>query len=250
MAHPKTRPCPLTDRVLPRTSRAAAGSAGSSCTCRCSASRCSTWSSRTTCSRCSCRWELVGVCSFFLIGFYYERPSASRRREQGVHRQPHRRRRFPGRHPDRLDLLRHAELRGAVPPRCVAGEGFARPVRTGQSASFASNRSAESAQDDARQYELPPAGSNRTPAAMCCSSRSCRDHPEPLPRPWPRPAQGCHLRRAREGRLTSTTASMPYWLFVVMGIGHLPRVRRQERAVAAAHLAAGRDGRPDAGLGA
>src|SRR5206468_6881718 len=22
-------------------------------------------------------WELVGVCSFFLIGFYYERPSAS-----------------------------------------------------------------------------------------------------------------------------------------------------------------------------
>ncbi len=35
------------------TSSAAGGSAGSSCTCRCSASRCSTWCWRTTCSRSS-----------------------------------------------------------------------------------------------------------------------------------------------------------------------------------------------------
>ena len=62
--------------IMPPTSNAAAASLNSSFTCSCSASRCSTWSSPTTCSRCL-SWELVGVCSFLLIGFYYERQSAS-----------------------------------------------------------------------------------------------------------------------------------------------------------------------------
>ena len=38
-------------------------------------------------------WELVGICSYLLIGFYFERQSASQRRQQGVHHQPRRRRR-------------------------------------------------------------------------------------------------------------------------------------------------------------
>ena len=33
-------------------------------------------------------WELVGICSYFLIGFYIERNSASTSSEQGVYRQP------------------------------------------------------------------------------------------------------------------------------------------------------------------
>ena len=56
---------------------AAAGSDASSCSCRCSASRCSTSSWPTISSRCSSSWELVGICSYLLIGFYYERTSAA-----------------------------------------------------------------------------------------------------------------------------------------------------------------------------
>ena len=41
---------------------------------------------------CSCRWELVGVCSYFLIGFYIEKKSAGDAAEEGVHHEPRRRR--------------------------------------------------------------------------------------------------------------------------------------------------------------
>ncbi len=46
-------------------------------------------------------WELVGICSYFLIGFYIERQECLDRREQGLHRQSHRRLR----HDHRLDGL-------------------------------------------------------------------------------------------------------------------------------------------------
>ena len=43
-------------------------------------------------------WEGVGLCSYLLIGFYFHRNSASDRGQQGVHRQPHRRRRIHAGH--------------------------------------------------------------------------------------------------------------------------------------------------------
>ncbi len=35
-------------------------------------------------------WEAVGLCSYLLIGFYFKRRSAVERRQEGLHRQPHR----------------------------------------------------------------------------------------------------------------------------------------------------------------
>ena len=59
------------------TCTAAAGSTASSSTCRCSASAC--WASciAGNLAMVFVFWELVGICSYFLIGFYIERHSAS-----------------------------------------------------------------------------------------------------------------------------------------------------------------------------
>ena len=47
-------------------------------------------------------WELVGVSSYLLIGFWFEKPSGGRRGEESLHHQPPRRLRLPARHPDGL----------------------------------------------------------------------------------------------------------------------------------------------------
>jgi len=64
---------------------------GSSCSCRCSASRWLNLILADNLFQVFVSWELVGVCSYLLIGFYYERTSAGKRRQQGVHHQPRRR---------------------------------------------------------------------------------------------------------------------------------------------------------------
>ena len=73
------------------TCTAAAGSTASSSTCRCSASACWAWCIAGNVAMVFVFWELVGICSYFLIGFYIERQSAQHGGQQGVHRQPRRR---------------------------------------------------------------------------------------------------------------------------------------------------------------
>ena len=56
-------------------------------------------------------WELVGICSYFLIGFYIERQERQHRGQQGVHRQPRRRLRHADRPDGDLVDARHVQVR-------------------------------------------------------------------------------------------------------------------------------------------
>ena len=59
------------------SARGPGGITASSSTCRCSASACWGWCVAGNIAMMFVFWELVGICSYFLIGFYIERNSAS-----------------------------------------------------------------------------------------------------------------------------------------------------------------------------
>ena len=57
-------------------------------------------------------WELVGICSYFLIGFYTERKIGCGRRQQGLHHEPRRGLRVHDRPDDSMDVFRHVSIHG------------------------------------------------------------------------------------------------------------------------------------------
>ena len=56
-------------------------------------------------------WEGVGLCSYLLVGFYFQREIRHRCRQQSVHRESHRRFRFLARHLSHCGPIRHARFR-------------------------------------------------------------------------------------------------------------------------------------------
>ena len=71
-------------------------------------------------------WEGVGLCSYLLIGFYFEKGCVCGGGHESLHRQPHRRLRLSARHLLRLLLLRDLGVPG--PLRCD-GRRSRRPLR-------------------------------------------------------------------------------------------------------------------------
>ena len=67
-------------------------------------------------------WELVGICSYLLVGFYFERHERLERGQQGVHHQPRRRRRLHHRPADPLDLRRHASTSRRSSPQVALAD--------------------------------------------------------------------------------------------------------------------------------
>ena len=89
-------------------------------------------------------WEGVGLCSYLLIAFWFERSTAAQGGEEGVHHQPRRRRRVPDRdvHPHRR--VRHARLRRDREPRRRAPRARSSPRSRSCSCSRRSGRAPRS----------------------------------------------------------------------------------------------------------
>ena len=124
---------------------------------------CWCWASRSSCS--SWAGRASGSARYLLIGFWFEDMAKAARRQEGLHRQPHRRRRLPARDVPPLRDPRHAGDRTGSTPRSPAS-----PLPA-VSASLIGDPAASSA---------PPASRRRSRSTSGCPTRW------PAPRRSPR----------------------------------------------------------------
>jgi NADH-quinone oxidoreductase subunit L len=159
-------------------------------------------------------WELVGVCSFFLIGFYYERRSAALAANKAF---------IVNRIGDAgfligiliawtyLGTLNFEEMfhRVRAPDRDSHGK-----VELGNQL-VRVNATSDASQNGARRYVLPPRGQADTGADLLLFPLR-----EPDPSHFHGPGHDSESTFTVPERATYTTHGViPYWLFVVMGIG-------------------------------
>ena len=192
-------------------------------------------------------WELVGICSYLLIGFYFERQSAANAANKAF---------ITNRVGDAgfiIGLLIlwtyvgtfnfeeiFAQIRSPVRDAqggLVLGGQFVRGSLSGNVDAPAPERCTCTAPDDGAGTSalLFP----REPSADFHGVGPARRGSDQLG-----PGGTVEVHADPEARQFGV---MPYWMLVAGRPGHLPRLRRQVGPVPAAGLAARRDGRPDAG---
>ena len=182
-------------------------------------------------------WELVGICSYFLIGFYIERQSASTAANKAF---------IVNRVGDFGMIIGLMALWAGL-GTFAFGDIDATPTARSRSRAFSAR-----CRRPENDYKLliTPTGMVRAAAADRRGRRSCRDRR--------RRRSDIDARSTPSSEIESDWASNvearsdALWLLAAgdCRAGDFLRLRRQKRAVSAARLAARRDGRPHARVGA
>ncbi len=146
-------------------------------------------------------WEGVGLCSYLLIGFYFLKKTRHRCRQQGIHRQPHRRLRLPAGAVSAVPAIRLAGFcrglqRRGRHARGIGGRGRAHRRR----AAAAGRRDRQVRADSAvrlaaRRHGRPHAGLRADPRGD--HGDRGRVHGRALARSLPARADGHDRRRRR-----------------------------------------------------
>jgi NADH-quinone oxidoreductase subunit L len=158
-------------------------------------------------------WELVGVCSFFLIGFYYERPSASRAAAKAF-------------------IVNRVGDAGFLVGIFIAWTAFGtlnfeEMTRRLRSPDRDTHGTLELAGQLVRVNPAAPDGQGH-PAYELAPKGEAGSHVALFPPLWPDPTHfhGLGYKRSNDHEFSAPPAqryfdfgAMPYWLLVVMGVG-------------------------------